>query len=73
MMIQESVASPQAFSTALNGVIYHGTYTVKDGKITVSSSFGTRTKPVRSAKIAWLARYLLRQMVVRQGALQIGQ
>jgi hypothetical protein len=50
-------------SIVCKGAAYAGTYVVRDGAITVSSPYGTRTRPVLRAKIPWLARHVLREIV----------
>ena len=46
-----------------NGVVYEGIYSVSDGVITVACEHATRQRPVLRAKIPWLARHVLREII----------
>lgn len=52
-----------AVTITCKGVTYTGTYTVRDGVLTVASEYGTKVRPVLRASIPWLARHVLREII----------
>lgn len=58
-------AGPRPVETMIDGVLYHGTYTARDGVLTVGCALGSLTgtaEPSQTVPLA--ARILLRDIVV---------
>jgi len=53
-------------SVDLDGISYHGTYSLSGGMITVSSDYGTNTAPVGGRPPDALAQMLLMELVRKQ-------